>query len=242
MQKLESLGQLTGGLAHDFNNLLMVVLASLQLASKQAPAGSKLATWLDRARDAAEAGAVLTKRMLAFARRQVLKPETVYLADVVQGMSDMMAHSLGPAVRIEVDIPAELPPVRIDRNQLEVALLDLGVNARDAMQQGERCRFAREPPKEVCQTAFPRGNMCSFRSPIPAPDGRGDTEARLRALLHDQGDGQGVRARNSPMVQGLSLQSGGAMRIASRPGEGCTVSLWLPVALQRRARDRAGST
>ena len=136
MHKLESIGQLTGGLAHDFNNLLMVVLSGLHLARKHAPPGSKIVAWLDRAREAAESGAELTKRMLAFARRQVLKPENVGLAEVVSETVDMMAHSLGPVVQIKVDVPLRLPPVRIDRNQFELALLNLGLNARDAMPEG----------------------------------------------------------------------------------------------------------
>ena len=116
MQKLESLGQLTGGLAHDFNNLLMVVMASIEMARKRVKADDRLARWLERAMEAAASGAALTKRMLAFARRQDLKPESFALADVVKGMVEMMSHSLGPRVRIVVDLPDDLPPDS-DRSQ-----------------------------------------------------------------------------------------------------------------------------
>ena len=136
MQKLESLGQLTGGVAHDFNNLLMVVMSNLDMALKRVAGDAVLTRWLGRAMEAAARGAVLTKRMLAFARRQDLKPESLALSDVVNGMVEMMSHSLDPRVRISVDLPGDLPPVRIDRNQLELALLNLGLNARDAMPDG----------------------------------------------------------------------------------------------------------
>jgi signal transduction histidine kinase len=133
MQKLESLGQLTGGFAHDFNNLLMVIQGSLEIARKHAKEDERLSVLLGRATEAAERGAALTKRMLAFARRQDLKPENINLSDVVHGMAEMMSRSLDPTVRIVIDIPGNLPPIRIDRNQFELALLNLALNARDAM-------------------------------------------------------------------------------------------------------------
>ena len=136
MQKLESLGQLTGGVAHDFNNLLMVIMSNLEMALNRVAEDGLLTRWLGRAMEAATRGAALTKRMLAFARRQDLKPESLALSDVVKGMVEMMSHSLGPSVRIAVDLPPDLPPVRIDRNQLELAVLNLGLNARDAMPNG----------------------------------------------------------------------------------------------------------
>ena len=136
MQKLESLGQLTGGLAHDFNNLLMVVLSNLELACSHAAGDDRLLRWLGRATEAANSGASLTKRMLAFARRQNLKPQSVPLLDVVNGMVEMMSHSLDPKVRIIADLPRDLPNIQIDRNQLELSLLNLGLNAQDAMPSG----------------------------------------------------------------------------------------------------------
>jgi len=235
MQKLESLGQLTGGLAHDFNNLLMVVLGNLQLARKYVASDAKLVTWLDRARDAAEAGAVLTKRMLAFARRQVLKPETVALADVVPGMVEMMAHSLGPAVRIETAVEADLPPIRIDRNQLEVALLNLGVNARDAMPQGGMLSiFARAAEQGLPEELAPgRYVILSVADTGLGMDGE-TLKRACEPFFTTKGAGKGSGLGLS-MVQGLSQQSGGTMRIASRLGEGCTISLWLPVAAEEMA-------
>ena len=109
MQKLESLGQLTGGLAHDFNNLLMVVMSSIEMARKRVSHDERVTDLLGRAMEAAASGAALTKRMLAFARRQDLKPESFALAEMVKGMVEMMSHSLDPRVRIVADLPDDLP-------------------------------------------------------------------------------------------------------------------------------------
>jgi len=232
MQKLESLGQLTGGLAHDFNNLLTVVLGSLELSRRQAAPDSKLAIWLDRARDAAESGAALTRRLLAFARRQALSPEVVALPSVVPGVVEMMAHSLGPSVRIETDVPADLPPILIDRNQFELALLNLGLNARDAMPEGGLLSIR----ARIAAGALPEGLAPGRYMIVSVADtGVGmDAETLKRAsepffTTKAAGDGSGL---GLSMVQGLTLQSGGTMRIDSQLGQGCTISLWLPIADQ----------
>src|ERR1700759_545250 len=160
MQKLESLGQLTGGLAHDFNNLLMVVLSNLELARGQVTGDDRMLRWLGRATEAANSGASLTKRMLAFARKQNLKPESVPLLEVVKGMVEMMSHSLDPKVRILTDLPGDLPNIQIDRNQLELSLLNLGLNAQDAMPSGGqiaiKARIAdeRQLPEELTPGSY----------------------------------------------------------------------------------------
>ncbi|WP_244276544.1 MHYT domain-containing protein, partial [Methylobacterium indicum] len=135
-QKMEAVGQLTGGVAHDFNNLLMAVLGSLELLRKRLPDDPRLLRLLDNAVQGAERGAALTQRMLAFARRQDLKPEPVDLARLVRGMADLLQRSIGPGMRIETRFPARLPPALVDAHQLELALLNLVVNARDAMPEG----------------------------------------------------------------------------------------------------------
>ena len=138
MQKLESLGQLTGGVAHDFNNLLMAVLGNLELLRKRLPDDPRLLRLVDGAMQGAERGATLTKRMLAFARRQELRPETVDVPRLVDGMDEMLRRSLGPAIQIVTTYRPDLPPIRVDPNQLELALLNLALNARDAMPLGGR--------------------------------------------------------------------------------------------------------
>jgi signal transduction histidine kinase len=231
MQKLESLGQLTGGLAHDFNNLLMVVMSNLELARRRIVGDDRLTLWLERATEAAARGAALTKRMLAFARRQDLKPETLTLSDAVKGMAEMMSHSLGPTVRIDVDVPSDLPAIRIDRNQLELALLNLGLNARDAMPDGGQLLITAKPADEA-RLPEKRG-LGTYVLLSVADTGIGmDVETLRRASepffsTKPAGKGSGL---GLSMVHGLALQSGGAMRIESAPGEGTKVSLWLPTA------------
>ena len=231
MHKLESLGQLTGGLAHDFNNLLMVVMSGIELARKRVAGDARLTGWLDQAMEAAANGAALTKRMLAFARRQELKPESCALPDVVIGMAEMMSHSLDPKIRISVDLPSELPAVQIDRNQLEVALLNLGLNARDAMPQGGelviKARTAEEAhlPEKLAPGAYVHMRVTDTGVGMDADTLRRAWEPFFSTKPTGKGSGLGLS-----MVHGLMLQSGGAIEIASRPNEGTSVSLWLPVA------------
>jgi signal transduction histidine kinase len=231
MQKLESLGQLTGGLAHDFNNLLMVVMSNIEMARKRVQEDERLTRWLGRAAEAAASGAALTKRMLAFARRQDLKPESFRLAEAVNGVVEMLSHSLDPSVRIVVDLPADLPLVRIDRNQLELALLNLGLNARDAMPSGGELLI-----KARVFDGAPQQEMLAPGAYIllsVADTGVGMDEETLKRAsdpfftTKPVGKGSGL---GLSMVQGLTLQSGGAMQITSRPDKGTQVSLWLPVA------------
>ncbi len=136
MRKLESLGQLTGGVAHDFNNLLMAVLGNLELAKKYLRDQPQVLRLIDGAIQGAERGATLTKRMLAFARRQELRPEAVDIAKLVDSMIEMLRRSIGPTIQIATDFERDLAPIRVDPNQLELALLNLAVNARDAMPIG----------------------------------------------------------------------------------------------------------
>ena len=135
-QKMDAIGQLTGGIAHDFNNLLMAVLGSLELLRKRLPDDPRQRALLENAVEGARRGAALTNRMLSFARRQELKLETVDVPELVRGMTELMRRSLGPSVSIETRFPLAALSVRADANQLEMALLNLAVNARDAMPDG----------------------------------------------------------------------------------------------------------
>src|ERR1700732_65589 len=142
MQKLESLGQLTGGVAHDFNNVLMAVLGNLDLLLKNIPDDVAIRRLVDGAIRASERGANLTKRMLAFARRQELSPEAVDAAQLVGGMAEMLRRSLGPAIEIAMQFEADLALIRAAPTQPELAILNLALNARDAMAQGGRLAIA----------------------------------------------------------------------------------------------------
>jgi signal transduction histidine kinase len=234
MQKLESLGQLTGGLAHDFNNLLMIVMSSLELARKHAKEDDRLAGWLSRAMEAAGRGAALTKRMLAFARRQDLKPETIIVSDAVTGMAEMMSHSLDPTVRIAVDLPSDLPAIRIDRNQFELALLNLGLNARDAMPSGgvlsinARATDGADIPDKLAPGSYVRLSVTDTGVGMDSQTLKRAAEPFFTTKPVGKGSGLGLS-----MVHGLTLQSGGHMQIVSKQNEGTTVSLWLPVATER---------
>src|ERR1700730_10682668 len=136
MQKIESLGQLTGGVAHDFNNLLMVVLGNLELVKKHSPDDPRMQRWIDAAIQSAQRGSALTKRMLAFARRQELRPQILNIAEVVDSMTEMLRSSLGPTIRLVTDSDDGLAAIRIYRNQVDLALLNLAINARDGMPPG----------------------------------------------------------------------------------------------------------
>ena len=135
-QKLEAIGQLTGGIAHDFNNLLTAVLGSLELLRKRLPDDPKSIALLENAAQGAQRGTNLTKRMLAFARNYELNKEVVGIPDLVRGMTELLQRSLGPTFNLETHFPLTLKPVEVDSNQLELALLNLTLNARDAMSDG----------------------------------------------------------------------------------------------------------
>ena len=232
IQKLESLGQLTGGVAHDFNNVLMAVLGNLELIRKHVPDNARLLRLLDGAIQGAERGAILTKRMLAFARRQELRPEAVDIARLVDGMLGMMRSSLGPTIEIATEFAAGLAPVRVDPNQLELALLNLAVNARDAMPNGGKLAISARP--ERVGAGNPHRLEPGDYACIQVEDlGYGMDEATLRRATEPffttKGVGRGTGLGLS-MVDGLVAQSGGAMRIGSRAGAGTAVELWLPAA------------
>jgi signal transduction histidine kinase len=232
MQKLESLGQLTGGVAHDFNNLLMVILGNLQLLRKRLPEDPRLLRLVDGAMQGADRGATLTKRMLAFARRQELRPEPVEVARLVDGMEEMLRRTLGPGIQIVTEYRPDLPLIRVDPNQLELALLNLALNARDAMAYGGRLeisgRYVGTGPE--CPPELDSGQYVCI---AVSDSGSGMDEDTLKRAAEPffttKGAGKGTGLGLS-MVHGLAAQSGGAMRMMSQPGEGTTVELWLPVS------------
>jgi signal transduction histidine kinase len=230
MQKMESLGQLTGGVAHDFNNLLMAVLGNLSVLKRRLNDNASLVRLIDGAIAGAERGAVLTKRMLAFARRQELKPATVQLNALTTGMEEMLRRTLGPTVTIDFAVPANLPSVRVDPHQFELALLNLAVNARDAMPEGGRLTISAH--RETDRTAVRRLPEGEYLCILVTDTGSGMDEATLQRATEPffttKGTGKGTGLGLS-MVHGLAAQSGGAMRIDSQPGKGTTVRLWLPV-------------
>lgn len=243
-QKVDTIGQLTGGVAHDFNNLLMAVLGSLELLKKRIGTDPRSERLLDNAVQGAQRGAALTQRLLAFARRQELRPEAVDLRKLIDGMNDLMTRTIGPAIRIERDIPKGLPPVLVDANQLEMALLNLVVNARDAMGETGVITISAD---HVANAVDAQGGEGLVRLSV-SDTGEGMDDATLaraaEPFFTTKGAGKGTGLGLS-MVHGLAAQSGGSLRIRSQKGQGTTVDLQLPAAepltTQRRRRREAVS-
>jgi PAS domain S-box-containing protein len=223
-QKMEAVGTLVGGIAHDFNNLLAVLIGNLELLRKRVPEEQGLTRLLDNSMQAAQRGASLTQRMLAFARRQDLDVEPVDLRDLVQSMSDLLQRSIGSAVQIETRFPMRLDRVLVDTNQLELALLNLVVNARDAMPDGGMIT--------ISARAAPAG-AGDFVCLCVTDTGQGmDEETLARAVepfFTTKGVGKGTGLGLS-MVHGLAEQSGGRLVLTSQKGQGTTAELWLPIA------------
>ena len=231
-QKMEAIGQLTGGIAHDFNNLLMAVLGSLELLRKRLPDDPRMLALLENAVQGAERGTTLTKRMLAFARVQELKQEAIVIPELVRGMTDLLQRSLGPSVRIETRFPLLLPPAQADANQLEMALLNLMVNARDAMPDGGEIVVAsREENVADSQGTGLKPGPYICLSVSDTGEGM-DKETLRRAMepfFTTKGLGKGTGLGLS-MVHGFAEQSGGRFILHSQHGKGTTAELWLPVA------------
>jgi signal transduction histidine kinase len=230
-QKMESLGQLTGGIAHDFNNLLMAVLGSLALLRKRLPPDdARAARLLENAVQGADRGAALTQRLLAFSRRQALRPETVALPTLVEGMAQLLQRSIGPAHRLVIDVPATLPPIHVDPGQLELAVLNLVLNARDAMPGGGEITIAGREEG----TGLPTGLKPGAHVVLSVADGgEGMDEATLaratEPFFTTKGIGKGTGLGLS-MADGLAAQSGGRLVLRSARGQGTVAELWLPRA------------
>ncbi|MGZ5906323.1 MAG: ATP-binding protein [Reyranella sp.] len=230
MQKLESIGQLTGGVAHDFNNLLTAVLGNLELLRKRLPADPGIERLIDGATQGAQRGASLTQRLLAFARRQALEPRPTDLAELVRGMGDLLRRSLGPSIAIEFDLPTGLPPALADHNQIELALLNLAVNARDAMPDGGTLTVALSVELASDGRDLARGRYVRL---AVSDTGRGmDRQTLARAIepffsTKEVGKGTGL---GLSMIHGLALQLKGALRLSSEIGRGTRAELWLPIA------------
>jgi PAS domain S-box-containing protein len=239
-QKMEAIGQLTGGIAHDFNNLLMAVLSSLELIRKRVPNDPKIHSLLENAVRGTERGATLTKRLLAFARRQELKPEEVDIPNLVRGMTDMLERSLGSSVGIETRFPLVSKRVMADANQLEMVLLNLVVNARDAMPDGGQIIIsARE--EAVSEGDGRTLKPGAYVSLAVSDNGSGMDSATLRRAAEPffttKGVGKGTGLGLS-MVHGIAEQLGGVFTLKSRLGEGTTAELWLPAATRQASIEK----
>ena len=231
LQKLESIGQLTGGVAHDFNNLLTAVMGNLELLRKRLPANPSFDRLIDGAMQGAQRGAALTQRLLAFARRQSLEPRAVDMADLVRGMDELLHRSIGPSVDMVLDLPPNLPAAQADANQIELALLNLAVNARDAMPDGGTLTIALDCAVTGEAQDLDAGRYVRL---IVSDTGTGMDGDTLRRAIEpffstkELGKGTGL---GLSMIHGLALQLNGALRLLSEPERGTRAELWLPVAI-----------
>ncbi len=227
MQKMEAVGQLTGGIAHDFNNMLAIVVGSLSLMQKRMARGeTDVARFIDSAMDGASRAATLTKRLLAFSRQQALAPEVLDANRMVEGMAEMLRRTLGAEVRLDIALADDLWLTHADPGQLENALLNLAVNARDAMPDGGRLRI--ETGNIRLDEAVAQGEHVEIR----VVDSGSGMPPEIVAKAFDpffttkpvgRGTGLGLS-----QVYGFVRQSGGQVRIESTPGEGTIVRIQLP--------------
>ena len=228
-QKMDMIGQLTGGIAHDFNNLLMAVIGNLDLLRKHLSNDARNMRLIDGALQGAQRGASLTQRLLAFARRQDLKLESRNLADLVRGMSDLLERSAGSLIELRFDLPDAAPLALVDANQFELALLNLVVNARDAMADGGILTIKVDTEEQYGDGGLPDGHYVRLSV---SDTGHGmDAETLQKATepffsTKEPGKGTGL---GLSMIHGLANQMNGALRLKSKVGLGTTAELWIPV-------------
>jgi nitrogen-specific signal transduction histidine kinase len=231
-QKMEIIGQLTGNVAHDFNNLLAPIMGNLDLVLRRSNEVDRVHRPATIAMEAAERARILIQRLLAFARRQPLSPTAVDLGELAAGTSDLLQTTLGPRISLDIDIGSRLPRVKADRHQLEMAILNLAVNARDAMPAGGSLKLSARMASEDSLPADIKGEFVCLSI---VDDGVGmDADTAKRAIepfftTKSTGNGTGL---GLSMVHGLVAQLGGSMEISSKIGYGTQIELWLPVLRQ----------
>jgi signal transduction histidine kinase len=230
-QKMDAMGQLTGGVAHDFNNLLTPIIGALDMLQRNGVGSERHQRLIEGAAQSAERAKTLVQRLLAFARRQPLQPTSVDIAKLVTGMADLIRSTSGPQINVVFEAPDDLPPAKAVQNQIEMALLNLSVNARDAMPQGGTLRIS------ACEAHVADDHPAKLRPGhyirmSVADTGVGMDEATLARAVEPffstKGVGKGTGLGLS-MAHGLASQLGGALTIQSRRGLGTNVELWLPL-------------
>ncbi len=233
-QKMEAVGQLTGGIAHDFNNMLAVVLGSLELLNRRIGGDDpRTRRQLDSATEAAKRAANLTQRLLAFSRQQPLRPETLDVNRLVANMSDLLRHSIGADIRLETVLAGGLWKVHIDPNQLENVILNLGVNARDAMAEGGRLTIETQNAHldkryVASELGLPAGQYVLIAVTDTGIGMSADTIAKaFDPFFTTKAVGKGTGLGLS-QVYGFVRQSGGHVKIYSEPGHGTTIKIYLP--------------
>jgi PAS domain S-box-containing protein len=231
-QKMDAIGKLTGGIAHDFNNLLAAVIGGLSLLERRAKLGAEQQRVLGMTKRAAEQGSELVRRLLAFARRQRLEPHPINLASLRDGVSELLTHTLGGLVNFEWQVEDDIWTVFADQAQLELALVNLIINARDAMPDGGTVTISAEN-REVADEELPGIARGDYVRLAVTDTGTGIPPDDLEKVMEpffttkDLGKGSGL---GLSMVYGFAKQSNGSFRIASELGRGTSAELWLPRA------------
>ncbi|MFL6829104.1 MAG: ATP-binding protein, partial [Sphingomicrobium sp.] len=240
-QKMDALGRLAGGIAHDFNNLLAAVIGGLGLLERRAKLGEEQRRILTMTKRAAEQGTELVRRLLAFARRQNLEPHAIELRSLKDAVADLLAHTLGGLVHIEWRVAEDVWDPFADQTQLELALVNLIINARDAMPAGGTVTVAAENRSVGAgdSSAIPAGDyvrivVADTGTDISAEDLEKVLEPFFTTKAVGKGSGLGLS-----MVYGFAKQSNGAFRIDSEVGRGTTAELWLPCAPSGRRSEKA---
>jgi signal transduction histidine kinase/ActR/RegA family two-component response regulator len=250
-QRMEALGQLAGGIAHDFNNVLQAVTGGLSLIQRRAENPEAVRRLAGMASDAADRGAAITGRLLTFARRGELKAVPIAARGLLESLREMLAPTLGASILVQVEAPCDLPPLLADKAQLETVLVNLSVNARDAMPGGGTLVLSAQAETLASPQIGMRPEAGAHALDLRAG-------AYVRLVLADTGIGMDANtlARASEpffttkgpghgtglglaMARGFALQSGGGFSIASTPGAGTRVSLWFPQAVSAAAPPRA---
>ncbi|TPG56531.1 response regulator [Sphingomonas glacialis] len=229
-QKMEAMGQLTGGVAHDFNNLLTPIVGSLDLLQRKGLGGEREQRLIAGAVQSADRARTLVQRLLAFARRQPLQPIPIDVPELISGMGELVSSTIGPQIRVVVEVRDELPPALADPNQLEMAILNLAVNARDAMPDGGTLRITarRESIRSGHRSKLRTGHYICLSVADTGVGMDAATLARaVEPFFSTKGIGKGTGLGLS-MVHGLASQLGGTITIQSQLGLGTTVELWLP--------------
>jgi PAS domain S-box-containing protein len=232
IQKLEMVGQLSGGIAHDFNNLLMAIIANLELARKEVTLDSRTLRLINGAFQGAQRGAALTQRLLAFARQQELKVEPVRMSSLIAEMADLLERSLGSAIELKIEAGPPSPPTMLDVNQVELAILNLAVNSRDAMPDGGTLTISVDTVRssgtmELRAGEYVRLTVSDTGVGMDATTLARATEPFFTTKQIGKGTGLGLS-----MIHGLAQQLNGALRLESSPKRGTKASLWLPVTGQ----------
>jgi signal transduction histidine kinase/ActR/RegA family two-component response regulator len=239
-QKLETLGQLTGGVAHDFNNLLTPVIGNLDLLRRRLAPTDPSHRLIDAGLQAASRAATLVQRLLAFARRQDLSVRSVDVGLLLDGIQDLVRRSLDPTIDVQIAHAEDLPPAKVDPNQLELAILNLAINARDAMPRGGTLMISADAPP----ASAGKGLEGEFVRISVSDTGTGmDSKTLARAIepfFSTKGIGKGTGLGLS-MVHGLAAQLGGKLSLKSTPGQGTTAEVWIPVASEAPDADKPES-